>query len=773
MSALHSKLRRELRQFAGQIAAIASVIAAGVLVLIITTSNYQSISDSKQQFYQQYRLAELFVYVNRVPQQVLQRLAELADVSTIEGRIETLARFEVAGFADVIQGQLLSVPEHQQLLNQLHLVQGQLPDNRRFDQVVISQTFADAHHLNIHDSIRAVINGRYQQLQISGIAMSPEFVYQMGPGDIMPDYERFGIFWMSERALAQAMDMEGAFNHISIGLQTAAYAPDVIAAVDQLLTPYGSLGAMQRSELPSDMFLNEELDQLRAMSVLLPTIFLGVAAFLLAVMMRRLITTQRQTIAVLKAFGYSNNDLMRHYSLFALMVTGIGLLFGVGMSLWVAEPVARLYASYFYFPEFIFGLQPRSLVIANLLCVGAAFVGSYQAVSDISRQAPAEAMRPPMPTHYHHGGQAWLRLGPVAQMIVRHIRRYPWRSLLSVTGIALSGSLILLGSYMFSAMDEMLDSHYQNSLRMDMEVQLHEPVNRIELANFRQLPGVLGLEGFRQHAAIVRVQGRQQRVQLLGVPTDSTMRPLSLPPQGLVATRYLVDYLQVTPGDYLDIELPAARRIHQQRPLVNVVDEALGLGVYASLEYVSQMLQEDSVINGVWLRSDPQYQNELQHALRDIPLVSGVTNIRQSQVNIRSYIDETVLVVMAVLLLLAGSISFAVLYNNARIMLAERQRELATLRVLGFSRAEISLIIYAELAILALLAVPLAWLLGSVFSYALISGLSTELFRVPWSWASAPYVNTLLGILAATLIAMLAVSRRLLKLDMMSSLKTE
>ncbi|MCC5881001.1 MAG: ABC transporter permease [Idiomarina sp.] len=773
MSALHRKLGRELLQFAGQIIAIASVIAAGVLVLVITTSNYQSIADSRQQFYQQYRLADLFVYVNRVPQQVLQRVAQLPDVSTVEGRIETLARFEVEGFSDVIQGQLLSVPEHQALLNQLHLTQGQLPDSRRFDEVVISQTFADAHNLQLHDTIQAVINGRYQQLQVSGVALSPEFVYQMGPGDIMPDYERFGTFWMSERALAQAMDMEGAFNHISVGLQSAAYPPDTIAALNQLLTPYGSLGAMQRSELPSDMFLNEELDQLRVMSALLPTIFLGVAAFLLAVMMRRLITTQRQTIAVLKAFGYSNGDLMRHYSLFALMVTSIGLLVGVGISLWVAEPVARMYASYFYFPEFIFGLQPRSLLIAALLCLSAAFVGSYQAVADISRQAPAEAMRPPMPTHYHQGGQQWLRLTPVAQMIVRHIRRYPWRSMLSVTGIALSGSLILLGSYMFSAMDEMLDSHYQDSVRMDIEVQLHEPVHRIELANFRQLPGVLALEGFRQHAAIVRVQGREQRVQLLGVPTDSSMRPLALPPEGLVATRYLVDYLEVTPGDSIDIELPAARRIHQQRPLVNVVDEALGLGIYASIEYVNRILQEDTLINGVWLRSDPQYQNELQQALRDIPLVSGVTNVRQAHLNIQGYIDDTVLVVMAVLLLLAGSISFAVLYNNARIMLAERQRELATLRVLGFSRAEISIIIYAELAILALLAIPLAWLIGSLFSYALISGLSTELFRVPWSWATAPYLNTLLGVLAATFIAMLAVSRRLLTLDMMSSLKTE
>ncbi|MGX5915003.1 ABC transporter permease [Aliidiomarina sp. Khilg15.8] len=773
MSALHRKLMRELRQFAGQIVAIASVIAAGVLVLVITTSNYQSIADSKREFYQQYRLADLFVYANRVPQQLLQRVAELPDVSTVQGRIETRARFEVDGFEDVIQGQLLSVPDQQPLLNQLHLVEGQLPDSRRFDEVVISQTFATAHGLRLHDRLQAIINGRYQRLRISGIAMSPEFVYQMAPGDMMPDYQRFGIFWMSQRALEHAMDMDGAFNHISVDLQAGANREDAIAALNHLLTPYGSLGAMARDELPSDLFVNQELEQLRTMSALLPAIFLGVAAFLLAVMMRRLITTQRQTIAVLKAFGYSNRDLMRHYSLFAFMVTCIGLLLGLGFSLWVAEPVARMYASYFYFPEFLFGLQPRSLMIAALLCFGAAFVGSFQAVSSITRQAPADAMRPPMPTNYHQSGQHWVRLPPVAQMILRHLRRYPWRSFLSVTGIALSGSLILLGSYMFSAMDEMLDSHYQKSVRMDVEVQLHEPVTRQELANFRQLPGVLALEGFRQHAAILRVQGREQRVQFLGVPAGSSMRPLPLPPEGLVATRYLAEYLNVRPGDYLDIELPAAKRIHQQRPLINVVDEALGLGVYASLEYVNRVLQEGPLINGVWLRSDPLYQQELQQALREIPLVLGVSNIRQAHLNIRSYIDETVLVVMAVLLLLAGSISFAVLYNNARIMLAERQRELATLRVLGFSRAEISVIIYAELAILALLAIPLAWLIGSAFAYGLISGLSTELYRVPWSWASAPYVNTLLGILGATLIAMLAVGRRLMNLDMMSSLKTE
>ncbi|MFW2134436.1 ABC transporter permease, partial [Ectothiorhodospira haloalkaliphila] len=389
MAPLHRKLIRDLARLKGQAAAIGVVIAAGVMVLILAVTTLDAISLSKARFYDSHHFAQVFADLKRAPEGVAGRLADIPGVNQVQTRVKAPVRLEVPGFDDPVRGLLVSVPDGEQpRLNRLYLRQGTLPESGRNDQVVISEPFAQAHGLAPGDHITAIIDGRLQRLTISGVGLSPEFIYQLGPADLLPDYARFGVLWMNRRALGHAMDMDGAFNNVVLSLQAGAREAEVIDAVDRILALYGGIGATGRDDQISHRFLSEELNQLRVMAWVLPTIFLGVAAFLLNVLMGRVIRTQRQQVALLKAFGYDNRDLALHYGLFTGVIVAAGGALGVALGAWAAEAMAEIYAEYFRFPELSFRLQPRILALAFIISAGAALLGTWHAVSAAVRLPP-------------------------------------------------------------------------------------------------------------------------------------------------------------------------------------------------------------------------------------------------------------------------------------------------------------------------------------------------------------------------------------------------
>ena len=785
MKAIHRKLLRDLGQLKGQVAAIAVVIAAGVMTLILAVTNLQSIQLSQQRFYEQQRFADVFADLVRAPEGVAERLADIPGVNRVDTRIRAAIRLQVPGYAEPVQGQLQSIPDARQPdLNALHLREGSLPEAGRSDQVLISEPFAQAHGLRAGDSLNAILNGRLERLTVSGVALSPEWVYQIGPADILPDYERFAVLWMNRRAVANAFDLEGAFNSVLFSLQAGADAAAIIEAVDAILAPYGGMGAHDRSEQLSHRFLEEEIDQLRVMAVMLPSIFLGVSAFLLSVLMGRIIRTQRQTVAVLKAFGYSNRDMALHYGLLTAIVVAAGALVGVLLGGWAADHLVQLYLEYFRFPELDARLQPRYIVLAVVIAGGSAALGTWRAVARAVSLAPAEAMRPPAPERFRQG---WLErsgfgrmLDQGSRIIVRNLGRHRLKASLSALGIGLSASLMLVGSFQFGAVNKLFDAQYRLVQKSDLVLHFTDPTPQRALAELKHVPGVLYAEGFRnvpvrlvngRHHYRSSIQGMDAEPRLYGL-IDDKHRPISLPAEGLILTDYLADYLRVRPGDSLTVEVMEGHRRSLQVAVAGVVSEPLGVSAYMERQALNRLLREGPAISGAWLLTDPSLNDELFATLWDLPRVAGIGLIGEAESRIRAYIADTVLVTMAFLLLLAGSIAFAVAYNNARIAFAERQRELATLRVLGFGRGEVAWILMGEIVLITLLAIPVGWLLGTGLAMALSEALAMDMFRIPFVISARTYAFSALGVILATLLSLLLISRRLQRLDMVSALKT-
>jgi len=784
VKALHRKLLRDLGRLKGQALAIAVVVAGGVMTLILAVTMLDALTRAQERFYASHHFAEVFADVTRAPLGLVERLQRLPGVNLIEARVGAPVRLTVPDFEDPVRGQLVSIPDGRQpTLNRLHLVAGQLPTAGREAQVVVSDAFAEAHGLTPGDSLEAIINGRRTRLDLSGIALSPEFLYQAGPTDLVPDYRRYAILWMNQEALADAYGMEGAFNQLSLTLQSGADRENVIDALDLALARYGGTGARTRHDQPSHRFLEEELDQQRAQATILPTIFLLVSAFLLNVVMTRIIQTQREQIAILKAFGYRDAELARHYAGLALLIVLLGWALGVGLGAWTARWMAGLYAEYFRFPEMRFPVPPWALALSLLLAGLSALAGTWRAVWQSVSAPPAEAMRPPAPQRFR---RSWLERSPLrhalggeGRIILRHLARQPAKMALSVIGIALSAGLLMMGAWQIAALDQMLDRQYRDILRMDIELTFNDPTPARAVGELHHLPGVLAVEPWRRVPATLIHGHRRYRTSLTGLEAVPRLRPIvdaagnahPLPPEGLVLTRYLGEWLGVGAGDRLEVAIMEGHRRRLSLPVAALVDEPIGVGAYLRRERLNRLMREGPAIGGAWLLVDDNRRDALIDELHDLPVVAGIGLMDEAERGVRRYLDETLHVFAIVFVALAGSIGFGVIYNNARISFAERSRELATLLVLGYTRAEVSRILLGEIALLGGLAILPGWAFGAGFCTLLSEAFSNDLFRVPLTFTPRLFGLSAAGVVAASVLVGLLMLRRLWHLDKVAVLK--
>ncbi|HEX5754844.1 MAG TPA: FtsX-like permease family protein [Arenimonas sp.] len=783
MRALDAKLWRELRQLRGQAIAIALVLTGGIASVLMALSNYQALSDTRARYYAEYRFADVFAQAKRAPRALLPALAAIPGVARVEARVMGFATLELPGFDDAVTGQLLSLPAADDPgLNAVYLRAGRLPE--RDDEVLLGEAFAEAQQLRPGDRFTALLNGRRQTLRVVGTALSPEFVYAMRPGDFFPDFERFAIVWMPREPLARAFDLDGAFNSLALALRGDSREGDVIAAVDALLAPYGGSGAQGRELQLSHRFLSQELDQLRIMARLFGLIFLVVSAFLVNVVIGRLIASQREQIALLKAFGYTRLEVTQHYGKLALLLAALGLVPGVLLGAWAGRAMAGLYQDFFRFPFLDWRLTPEMLLLALGFALVAALLGTVAALRRVYRLAPAEAMRPEAPPQFRRTLAERLGLGrflaPAARMVLRNLERRPLRTALSVFGIGLACGIVVMSRFQFGAIEHLVDVQFQQIQRDDLAVALTEPASRRVVDELASLPGVLAVEPWRHAAVRLRHGHRDYRTALQGLPAqgelrrllDDRLQPVALPDDGMLLTDHLAEMLAVRTGDTLDVEFLEGHRRTLPVRVVGTVREYLGVGAYARRETVNRLLQEDDAVGGAWLRIDPAQHAAVVAALRERPRVAAQGDRGAMLRSFRQTMSESVLGFTLVMSLLAGSIAVGVVYNAARLLLSERSRELASLRVLGYTKAEVRTLLLGEIGSLAVLALLPGFALGYGMSALLVIGFSSDLYRIPLLIAPSGYAVAGLLILAATALSARLVRRRLDRLDLIAVLKT-
>jgi putative ABC transport system permease protein len=784
VSVLHRKLLREFAQLRGQAIAIAMVMAGGIGMMVMALSNYDALAQTRALFYGEYRFADVFASATRAPLPLLDAVRAVPGVRDAQARVIGMANLELPGYGEPMTGEIVSLPEPGDAgLNRLYLRQGQMP--QADDEVVVGEPFAQAHALVPGDTITAILNGRRQPLRVSGIGLSPEFVYQIRPGDVFPDFERFGLLWMARAPLARAFDLDGAFNNLVLTLTPQARADDVIDALDPLLAPYGGVGAYGRELQLSHRFLDEELKQLQVMTRLFTAIYLGVSAFLLNVVVGRLVGTQREQIAVLKAFGYGRWEVGLHYAQLVLLMVGIGVLPGLALGAWMGRRVADIYMDFYRFPFLAWSIPPSVVALAFAFALAAAALGTITGLRQAFALPPAEAMRPESPSLYRRTLLERVGLGalldPAARMILRNLERRPLRSLLSVLGIGLACGILVMSRSQSGAIETMIDVQFGFAQRDDLAVTFTEPTSARAVEELAALPGVRVVEPFRVAAVVLRHGHREYRTALQGLVADgdlkrvldARLRPAALPADGVLLTDYLADLLRVRAGDRLELEFLEGARRRVEVPVAGTVREYMGVGAYARREVVNRLLGEQGVVSGAWLAVAPAARAEVIQALRARPRIIAVADRAAMVRSFRETMAQGIVTFTLVATLLAGSIAVGVVYNAARITLAERGRELASLRVLGYTRGEVRELLLGELASLSLLALLPGFALGYGMTALLVLGFRSEIYRVPLSLSPSGFAFAGLVVLAATVLSGVLVNRRLDRLDLVSALKSK
>jgi len=783
---LDRKLIRDLKTIKSQALAVALVMACGLAMMIMTRSLIRSLDTSRSSYYERFRFAQIFAQLKRAPLSSGDEIAQIPGVAAVQTNIALQVTLDIPGVAEPARAEINSVPDRTNPeLNRLYLRSGHLLSLQSRHEVLVGEAFAQANRLHPGDTISAILNGRKIPLRIAGIVLSPEYIFEAPPGAALPDNRTYGVFWMRYEEIAEAYSLRGAFNKVALRLAPGASEQRVIASLDHLLAPYGNLGAYGRKDHPSHIRVSDEIRVLQVLSFGFPLVFLSVAAFMTNAVMSRQIHLQREQIAVLKAFGFSDWQVGFHYFKFTLAIVAVGIVLGSMGGVLLGHRLVAMYHLFFRFPQLDFLLSWETLLAASGVSALAAFAGVSGVVRRAVKLPPAQAMRPDPPASYR---AAFLERTGLAQrftlsvrMALRNLERKPWQAILTCVALSLATAILIIPNAFRDAVSYVLDFQWDLIQRETVNVRLVEPGPARAIADFRHLPGVVLAEPLRSVPVDLRFGPRSRRLAVVGLPAgseltrvlDTAQQAKPLPPQGIVLSRKLAEVLDVHLGESIEVRVLSEKRPIRSIPVAGLAEDFSGMIAYMDLDALNRELGTGDEVTGARMTIAAGAWPEFLEAVKALPRAAGVSIKQAMRESFRKTTAESIGLIQTMYSIFATVVAFGIAYNSARISLSERQRELATLRVLGFSQGEVGGVLVMELVILAALAVPLGLGLGSILAKGILTSVNTETVRLPLILTAANYAYATLVVGLATGGSLWLACRRVNRLDLVGALKAQ
>ncbi|UCE60314.1 MAG: FtsX-like permease family protein [Phycisphaerales bacterium] len=791
MRVLTRKLWREIFNSAGVLATVVVIIMVGTSSFICVKSAQRILETSQEAYYRDYRFADFWVNVKKAPLSAVKRVADLPGVAAVESRVVFDVILDLPHVVEPITGRLISAPTRgfDETINGISLVRGSGFSDDRNEEVILGEGFAQEHDLHPGDRINLILNRKRESFIIAGTALSPEYVYMVrGEGDFTPDAEHFGILYVKEAYARKALDFDGACNEIVGRLVPGAQA-DVdllLDRIDRMLQPFGVLSTTPRSRQASHRFLSDEIRGLGITATVMPTIFLAVAALVLNILMTRLAERQRTTMGTLKALGYSNRQVITHFLGFGVVVGIVGGLTGIGLGISMSYGLISLYADFFKFPQFLFTTYADLWIVGMIISVVFSVAGTIKGTLAVLRLTPAEAMRPKPPAR---GGAVflekypalWRSMGFRSHIALRSLLRNPTRTLSGILSTALAGSIILSTLMMYDSMWYLVDFQFEHVLRSDATIGMRDERSRLALYETQRLPGVDYAEPTLGVVCDIRNGRNARRLAVLALeenhrltnPCQRDLSPIAIPPQGLVLASKLANILDADVGDRLELTPVRGRRRTVQVPVASIVEGFLGLDCYADLTYLSRMVGEAAAVNSVQLSVNPVRADALFRTVKTLPNAQGFSVRANTKGNIESTFIETMGISLGMMVIFAGVIAFGSMINLSLIEITDRQRDIATFRVLGYHPSQVAAIFFRQNMIVFTLGLILSFPLGYGMVVGMAQAYDTELFRMPVVVNLPVIVWTGLLAFGFVLLAQWVVYRQIAKLDWLEAVQAK
>lgn len=777
---LLKNLWREILSFKAQVFSIGIVVGIGIGVYFGFSTTYESLLESRDRFYQSAKLPDLFTRVSKAPNYLLSQIRGIEGTEQVEGRIEQDALISLPKMTEPGVGHFISIPAGQPELSQLFLVKGRLPNP---NEILVSEGFFNAQTLKLGDSLFATLNGKQKEFSISGVAVSPEHIIAIQPGSPMPDDLHFAVIWIHQSVLESTLDMRASFNSLALTVKPNSSIERIKTEIDDLLSRYGGTNTYSRDKQISAVYVREELKQLSVQAQSIPIIFFLVAAFILNIVISRLVRTQRTQIATLKAVGHRNITISQYYFTLSFLIVLIGALFGILLGVWIGKNMVELYGYYYHFPILVYKFSFSRLFISILFGFGTAFIGTYSSLKKVFRLQPAEAMRPPAPISY---ANSWLEnrgifqfLKPQMRMVIRGIATSPFRSIMVGLGVSFSIVLLVLGLFWGDSLETLLMGQYGFRQKETGRIQLTREMQNSVVYQIARLPGVIEAEGYRTVPVEIKFNNERETSSIIGYPPnfklsevmDEDFNPIPLPTSGLHIGELLANKLGVQIGDQLDLEVLSSKKPKFTLTVRQIIPSFFENNILTSRKELAQIMQTDDLVNQVLFRSFGD-STELYTKLKEIPTVLSVT-YKDSAMKVFYDTSAKFLLVFAFIFsLFAGAIAFGISYNNLRVTLSERDWEVSTLMILGFKNSEVFKILISEVFTLVIGFIPLGWVMGYYNAKWLLLKLSMEEFPIPFHVSQFTYFLSAIIVVGATGISFLLIFLRLKKLDLVATLKS-
>lgn len=770
------KLGREVWRSRAEVVSIALVMAAAVAAAVMAADVRRSLESTLEAYYTEYRFADVFASAQWAPGRLAPQILALPGVAVAETRMVTFAALLPEGADQPAIGRVISLPDGRDpQVNRIAVVAGHSLSPERPGEILVTAPFAEAHGIGPGDGLTARIGGQTLELTVSGIALAPEAVFALGPGQLVPDDHRFAVVWMGRSALAGLLGHVDEFNEVLVRLRSPSDEPAVRRALDDLLEPYGGMPAYGRRRHPSHAFVQGQIDQLAGLALLLPPIFLLVSAFLIHGAILRVVETERTQIGLLGALGISRRIIRSHYLLYALVIAALGCVGGLGLGWWLGRELTGLYANFFRFPA----IARESDGLAAFLACGVVLLfaagSALLAVQRTLALAPAAAMRRPPPVPYR-AGRARFALDERIHMLWRQLLRQRGRAALTFGATALAIALILATLFSFDALDRIVEVTGRSE-RQDAMLLSSEPVPAGILKILRGLPGISRAEGFRTTSAQFLAGERRQTAPLTGLPAGGRLRrllgtdlaPMPLPTDGIALSATLADLLEVRAGDRVQIRLPgdtAPRNV----VVAGLTEQYFGVEASVTLDTLDTWLGDGPLISGARVTFEPGGAEKFHASQAELPQLVGYVDKAAALSTFRATMARTLTILVSFFVIFAVLTTIGVVFSNARVLLAERRRDLAILRALGFGGRETTALLLAELMAPAVVAAPAGLVLGRLFGWIIVRGLDTALFRIPLVVAPSTDLAAAAIVLFAALAAALLVGRTAARFDLVPAL---
>ncbi len=779
MKKLNLRLFRTIKHTLGQYIAVSLVIIIGIMSYVGFSMAMINLETTVNAYYDMTNSADIYVELNRIPENALKFLYDIDGIVDIQGRVkDDFSYTDKRGVRGTLR--VVSVSENQeQAINNLYIRKGSFVRGNR--GVMVVQPYAKAVGIEIGDPIDIQINGKTYRLTVEGIVSSSEFVYVIeNEQTLLPDNEKFGIVFLEESFAQKAFGYENSYNDLLIKVDDEDKIESVIDALEKKLKRYGASRVISYKDQLSNRMVQEEINQGKNSAKTVPFIFLIVASAIIVTMITKIVRNDRMAIGILKAIGYNNAQLMAHYSMYAMGIGLIGGGLGIYFGLKVADFFAKLYVEFSFdipmlvgkvYIEYVIG----AILLTVLFCVGAGLFGSRRIMSI----HPAESMRPDAPKvgkgiFLEKVRFIWENISFSWKIVMKNIFRSKKRFLFLVMGIALTYAITVFPMYQSLAIDQVFLQHYSTFQKMDYNVNFIRPMNESSLYDIKGILDTSDIEGKIEFPFKIEHRWKTKIINIIGVQpdtvfynfTDEDNRPLSLPKDGMLLSAGLARIMEIEVGDKILVNTFLPEREDKWVEVTGLVKQNLGSNAYMTMDYMQKNFMDSQLITGAYLDSTDDVKGKLD----DMKHVGSIQSVVDMQEGFKQFMD-VLYISIALMIGFAGILGFAIIYNSTIISINERQLEFSSLRVMGFTKNEIFKTVVYENIIMTLfgimVGIPLAsWMLGSIGD-----ALSTEFYSLKIEIPNTIYFYSGIVTIIFVIIAQLATYERLHKLNFIDALK--